>query len=102
MSPRRTILRELSRSESQSGPVFTRPSSISGFSAAPEKYQRAVNDLLQSRLLEGKKDDEGHMTIAINQHRRSDVKRELRPIWAHPVVLAAIVVLAAVGAGLAI
>jgi len=102
MSPRRTILRELSRAESEAGPVFTRPSSIAGFSEAPEKYQRAVNDLLRSRLLEGKKDDEGHMTIAINQHRRSDVKRELRPIWAHPAIWAVIVVLAAVGAGLAI
>lgn len=102
MSPRKTILKELARAETPSGPVYRRPSTIPGFDQAPEKYQKAVNELLSARLLEGRKDDEGFMTIAINDHRRREVKRELRPIWAHPAVLALIVVLAAVGAGLAI
>ena len=97
MSPRKTILKEV-----DSAGTYTRPSTIPGFSNAPDKYQKAVNSLLQDRLLEGRKDDEGHMTITINEHRRADIRKELRPIWAHPAVLAAIVVIAAVGAGLAI
>lgn len=104
MSPRKTILRELSRAH-ESGSAnasFTRPSSISGFSAQPEKYQKAVNQLLQDRLLEGRKDADGHMTIALNQHRMGDVRRELRPLWARPTVwLVLVLLVAAAGAGLA-
>jgi hypothetical protein len=99
MSPRKTILRELAQSSEAS---HTRPSAIRGFSEAPDKYQKAVNELLQARLLEGRKDDEGHMTIAINEHRLRDVERELRPIWAHPGVWALLAVLVVVGARLAI
>ncbi|MDA0329480.1 MAG: hypothetical protein O2958_10790 [Gemmatimonadetes bacterium] len=102
MSPRKTILRELSQPRTTNGPAYTRPSTIKGFSAAPEKYQKAVNELLQARLVEGRKDDEGHMTIAINEHRLQEVRRELRPVWARPAVWAAIAVLVALGAGLAI
>jgi hypothetical protein len=102
MSPRKTILRELSRVRRGSGPTHARPSTIAGFSDDPRKYQKAVNQLLQARLIEGRGDDEGHMAIAINEHRLADVKRELRPIWARPAVWAVIAVLAAVGAGLAI
>jgi hypothetical protein len=40
------------------------------------------------------------MTIALNQHRRRDVERMLRPIWARPAVWAALAILLAVGAGL--
>ena len=98
MSPKKTILRELASSEEQ----FTRPSSIRGFSEAPEKYQKAVNELLSERLLEGRKDDEGHMAIKINQHRRKEVAREIRPVWAHPAIWAALIAIAAIGAGLAI
>jgi len=101
MSPRKTILKELSRAETPTGPTYSRPSSIPGFSEAPEKYQKAVNELLQARLLEGRKDDDGYMTIAINEHRRQDVRREIRPIWAHPALWTVIVVLVALGAGLA-
>lgn len=95
MSPRKTILKELSRAE---GPTYTRPSEITGFSAAPDKYQKAVNELLSDRLLEGRKDDEGRMTIAINEHRRADVAKEIRPIWAHPAVWTLAVVLGGAGA----
>lgn len=104
MSPKKAILRELSRAheESAEGQSHRRPSTITGFSNDPEKYQKAVNELLQARLVEGKKDDEGHMTIALNEHRIRDVKKELRPIWAHPALWAAVFVLVAIGAGLTI
>jgi len=92
MSPRKTILRELSRA----GSTYTRPAAISGFSTAPDKYQKAVNELLSARLLEGRKDDDGHMTIAINAHRQKEVMREIRPLWARPAVWAVIMLLAAV------
>jgi len=102
MSPRKTILRELSRAQAQSGPIHTRPSAIAGFSDNPEKYQKAVNELLQARLVEGRRDDEGHMAISLNERRITEVQRELRPMWARPAVWATIAVVAAVGAGLAI
>jgi hypothetical protein len=102
MSPRKTILRELSRAQARSGPIHTRPSAIAGFSDNPEKYQKAVNELLQARLVEGRRDDEGHMAISLNERRITEVQRELRPMWARPAVWATIPVVAAVGAGLAI
>jgi hypothetical protein len=99
MSPRKAILRELSKAGAGTGPVYARPSTLPGFSESPEKYQKAVNELLQARLLEGRKDEQGHMTIAINEHRRADVEKEIKPVWARPALWAAIVVLvAAVGA----
>ena len=104
MSPRKTILRELSRTRKQGGEraSFSRPSTISGFADEPDKYQKAVNDLLQSRLVEGRKDDEGHLTIALNLRRLQDVRRELRPIWARPTVWTAIAIVLAVGTTLAV
>ncbi len=102
MSPRKTILRELSRAQTRSGSSHTRPSAIAGFSDNPEKYQKAVNELLQARLVEGRRDDEGHMAISLNERRITEVQRELRPMWARPAVWATIAVVAAVGAGLAI
>ena len=92
MSPRKTILKELSRA----GSTYTRPAAISGFSNAPDKYQKAVNELLSARLLEGRKDDDGHTTIAINAHRQKEVMREIRPAWARPSVWAVLMLLAAV------
>jgi hypothetical protein len=99
MSPKKTILRQLSHAGAQQ---YTRPSSITGFSSAPDKYQKAVNELLSARLLEGRPDEEGHMATALNEHRRKEVDRELRPVWAHPALWAAVALIAAVGAGLAI
>jgi hypothetical protein len=101
MSPRKTILRELSRSAAGAG-AFTRPASIRGFADHPDRYQKAVNELLQARLVEGRKDDDGHMTIAINEARRGEVERELRPIWARPALWAVVILITALGAGLAI
>ena len=102
MSPKKTILRELAKAHDQGGegPSHKRPATIAGFSDDPEKFQKAVNDLLQARLVEGKPNDEGHMTIALNAHRLSDVRRELRPVWARPGVWALLAIVAAVGASL--
>jgi hypothetical protein len=57
-----------------------------GFGAQPSKYQEAVNGLLSERLIDGKKDDEGHMAIALNPHRLDAVQKELRPWFARPVL----------------
>ena len=95
MSPRKTILKELDSAGSH-----TRPSTIHSFATAPDKYQKAVNQLLQDRMLGRRDDDDGHMTMAINEHRRSDVRKELRPIWAHPGMWATLALITtAVGAG---
>lgn len=98
MSPRKTILKELSRTESDSGPAYVRPPTIRGFSEQPDKYQKAVNELLRDRLVEGRKDAEGRMTIALNEHKMGDIERELRPIWARPTLWAFIALVVALGA----
>ena len=103
MSPKKAILRELSRRNAASEGQYTRPGTIPGFSQQPEKYQKAVNELLSTRLVSGHKDDEGHMAIALNSKRLREVKRELRPLWAHPalwVAAAVALALTAVGTGL--
>jgi hypothetical protein len=101
MTPKKNILRELTRTYDPDRTVtHIRPATIAGFSADPERYQKAVNELLQARLIEGRKDDEGHMAIALNAQRMQDVRRLLRPAWAHPAVWVAVIVLGAVSAGL--
>lgn len=95
MPPRKTILRELSRSfDPQAERAFTRPTEISGFAQEPEKYQKAVNELLSARLIEGKKDGEGRMAIALNSHKMAEVRKELRPVWSNPILWAAVGVMA--------
>ena len=42
MSPKKAILRELSREYEANDGQYTRPGSIPGFSQQPEKYQKAV------------------------------------------------------------
>jgi len=102
MSPKKTILRSLSGTfDETQGQGLTRPAQIPGFTKDPERFQKAVNELLKDRLIEGRKDDEGHMAVALNRHKLADVRRQLRPMWAHPAVWAAMVVVAgALGAGL--
>jgi hypothetical protein len=101
MTPKKTILRELSRAyDPSSASKHVRPATITGFSAEPERYQKAVNELLQARLIEGRRDDEGHMAIALNAGRMDDVRRHLRPAWAHPAFWMTAILLGAVGAGL--
>jgi len=100
MSPKKAILRTLAAAHETGGATYTRPASIPGFEADPERFQGAINELLRDRLIEGRKDAEGHMAVALNAHRLADVKRHLRPAWAHPVVWAAAVVVGILGAGL--
>ena len=85
MSPRKTILRELDQLHSGKGNVrFARPSAMPGFGEQPSRYQEAVNGLLKERLIDGKKDEEGRMVIALNPSRLATVQRELRPWFARP------------------
>lgn len=93
MSPKKTILQTLTRTYQESqGSVYTRPARIPGFEQDPERFQKAVNELLKDRLIEGRKDDEGHMAVALNTHRVAEVQRHLRPLWARPAVWAAMIV----------
>jgi hypothetical protein len=102
MSPKKTILRAVrGASERDPGAPHVRPPTIPGYGTRPHRYQAAVNELLQARLLEGHKDADGHLTIALNEARRREVERLLRPLWARPVAWALLALLVAVGAGLA-
>lgn len=97
MSPKRTILRTLSDRQDGNGSVtLVRPSTIPGFQQAPEKYQQSINALLKDRLIEGIKDAEGHMAISLNTQRAGEIRKVLRPVWAHPAVLTLLVLFAAV------
>ena len=97
MSPKKTILRQLSDLHSQEGsPAPIHPSQIPGFQKDPAKYQRTINELLKDRLIEGTKDEDGRMAISLNPHRSRDVRKVLRPLWAHPAVLGALLLFAAV------
>jgi hypothetical protein len=61
-----------------------------------------VNELLRDRLIEGRSDGDGRMSIALNAQRLADVRKELRPAWARPSFWLAAALLVAVGVGLAI
>ncbi len=100
MSSRKTILRELNQLHAGEGNGrYTRPSAMRGFGQDPSRYQRAVSGLLEERLIEGKKDEEGRVVIALNPGRLATVQRELRPWFARPTIwLGAIVVAALVAA----
>ena len=99
MSPHKTILKKLDQIHDGEGAGrYTRPNTLPGFSGKAAKYQEAVNGLLKDRLIDGKKDEEGHMAIAINPHRITDVRRELRPWFARPATWFAVVAMVALGA----
>lgn len=101
MSPRRTILRELSQRHQNGAGGYTRPGAIAGFTDRPARYQEAVNQLLQERLINGTKDDEGRLAIALNEHRLADVRKELRPWFARPAtVMAAVAAIAIIVVGI--
>lgn len=86
MSPRKTILKELDQLHDGEGVGrYTRPSTLPGYGAKAAKYQEAVNGLLKDRLIDGKKDEQGRMAIALNPHRITEVRKELRPWFARPV-----------------
>lgn len=89
MTPKKKILKTLTTAYEHTGPgTLMRPATIPGFGEKPEKYQQAVNSLLQERLIEGMKDCEGRMAITINAQRIEDIKKSLRPFWFHPAFLA--------------
>jgi hypothetical protein len=94
MSPKKHILRELTEH------AHFRPSDLPGYAGAPERYQAAVNELLRARLIEGRPDADGRMTIALNPQRLTEVHRVLRPIWARPTVWLAAAIATALGAGI--
>jgi len=97
MSPKRNILKALSEcQEGEGSERLLRPSTIPGFEQAPEKYHQTINTLLKDRLIEGIKDAEGHLAISLNTHRAVEVRRILRPIWAHPAILTLLALFAAV------
>jgi hypothetical protein len=85
VNARKAILRELDRRFEEGLPPYTRPAEIAGFAEKPDRFQAAVNALLQERLINGTRDGEGRLAIAINHHRHEDVKRALRPWYALPV-----------------
>lgn len=101
MSPKKSILKALHRAHEESGqPAYVRPSTIPGFSAEPERFQKAMNELLRDRLIEGRKDGEGHMVVALNTHRIADVRRRLRLAWAFPALWGLVLALGAFAAGM--
>ena len=88
MSPKKQIIKTLADHQSKEGPETPiRPARIPGFGEAPEKYQRTINELLKDRLIEGFKDSDGCLAISLNSHREREIKRVLRPVWAHPLVV---------------
>jgi hypothetical protein len=97
MSTRKLILRELRRRHEQEAGAYTRPGNIAGFTERPERFQNAVNALLQERLINGTKDGDGRLAIALNTQRMDDVRRELRPWFARPGgILLALIAIAAI------
>jgi len=97
MSPRKQILRTLSQLREQEGEsALLRPATIAGFSENPEKFQRAVNELLKDRLIDGMKDAEGRMALTLNSQRVVDVRKEIRPVWARPALWAMVTLVVAV------
>ena len=96
MSPKKTILKTLAEQQTGAGqPAPIHPSEIPGFRDSPGKYQETINALLKDRLIEGARDEEGRMAISLNSHREKEVRRVLRPLWAHPGVLAVLALSAA-------
>ena len=84
MSVRRAILRELNGRHQAGEGGYIRPVNIAGFAAQPSQYQTAINALLQDRLINGTKDGDGHMAVALNTHRLADVQKELRAWYFGP------------------
>ncbi len=103
MSPKKRILRELALvHEPGTTFSFVRPADIPGYAEKPERFQGAVNELLKDRLIEGRTDAEGRMSIGLNEHRMDEVRRTLRPVWARPAVWAAVAIVVGVGVGFAV
>ena len=101
MSPRKTILRELHQLHYGEGNAgYARPSAMRGFDKKPSRYQQAVNGLLAERLIDGMKDEEGRLVIALNPHRLAKARRELRPWFARPTIWLGVIAVGATVAAL--
>jgi hypothetical protein len=61
-----------------------------------------VNELLRERLIEGRPDGGGRLSIALNAQRLQDVRKALRPAWARPSFWLVTTLVVVVGIGLAI
>jgi hypothetical protein len=96
MSPKKQILRELTTRP------HLHPSDLPGYAGSAERYQAAVNELLRERLIEGRSDGDGRMSITLNAQRLADVRRALRPAWARPLFWLVTAVVVVVGVGLAV
>jgi hypothetical protein len=88
----------LDRHRRASAGEYKRPADNAGFGKEPAKYQAAINTLLQERLINGRKDEEGRLAIKINDDRLADVTKALRPPFARLVLLLAILAVVAIGA----
>ena len=99
MTPRKTILRELDRLHTTRGPdATTAVKALPGFDSENPKFTAAVNRLLQDRLVNGLKGEDGAMALSLNASRMREVKRELRPWYAHPGVWALLMTAGVAGA----
>ena len=67
-----------------------------GFGKQPSRYQHAVNGLLEERLIDGMKDDEGRLVIALNPDRLAKARRELRPWFARPTIWLGVIAVGAI------
>jgi hypothetical protein len=79
MTLRRTILSDLHNRHKNGDTGYIRPTGVPGFTVQPSQYQVAINQLLSERLLNGSKDSEGRLVIALNAGRLADVQKELQP-----------------------
>lgn len=92
MTPRKTILRELSAS-AHGGP--TRPSEIRGFDDDAPGYRKAVNDLLKDQLIKGTQDEQGNLVVSLSAARMDQIRKEVRPWFASPGVWVAVLAVVA-------
>lgn len=98
MSPKKTVLRYLADLHEERGAEeYTHPGEIHGFDPDDMRCVTAVNELLRDRYINGRKGPDGSMEIALNTTRIREVKKELRPWYAMPVLWIGILLIAATG-----
>ena len=98
MSPKKTVLRHLTELHEENGAEqYTHPGDIQGFDPEDSRCKEAVNQLLRDRYINGRKGADGGMVIALNVTRLRDVRREIRPWFATPLLWVGIVLIAATG-----
>ncbi len=98
MSPKKTVLRHLTELHEETGAEqYTHPGDIRGFDPEDSRCKEAVNQLLRDRYINGRKGPDGGMVIALNVTRLRDVRREIRPWFATPLLWVGIALIAATG-----